>query len=94
MICAEGDDGEEFFVVEDGEVVVSVGGVEVARMLAGSAFGEIALLRDVPRMATVHAHTDVVCRTLSKDDFVPAVTGHGDAAQEAEQVVNGWLGAS
>lgn len=93
-ICAEGDDGEEFFVIEEGEVVVSVGGEEIGRMPAGAAFGEIALLRDCPRTATVRALTDVVCRTLSKDDFVPAVTGHGDAAREADLVVNGWIGST
>lgn len=93
-ICAEGDDGEQFFVIEEGEVVVSVGGEEIGRMPAGAAFGEIALLRDCPRTATVRALTDVVCRTLSKDDFVPAVTGHGDAAREADLVVNGWIGST
>ncbi|HEU5083515.1 MAG TPA: MFS transporter [Acidimicrobiales bacterium] len=93
-ICAEGDDGERFFVIEEGEVVVSVGGEEIGRMPAGAAFGEIALLRDCPRTATVRALTDVVCRTLSKDDFVPAVTGHGDAAREADLVVNGWIGST
>lgn len=94
VICAEGDDGERFFVVEEGEVAVSVGGEEIGRMPAGAAFGEVALLRDCPRTATVRALTDVVCRSLSKEDFVPAVTGHGDAAREADRVVNGWLGSS
>lgn len=94
VICAEGDDGEQFFVIEEGEVLVSIRGEEIGRMPAGAAFGEVALLRDVPRTATVRALTDVVCRTLSKDDFVPAVTGHGDAAREADRVVSGWMGSS
>jgi MFS family permease len=92
-IFAEGDDGDRFYVIEDGEVAVSIGGDEVGRLVAGGCFGEIALLRDVPRTATVRALTDVACRSLSRDVFVPAVTGHGGARAQAEQVVDGWLGS-
>jgi CRP-like cAMP-binding protein len=74
-------------------VAVSIGGEEVGRLVAGGCFGEIALLRDVPRTATVRALTDVACRSLSRDVFVPAVTGHGGARAQAEQVVDGWLGS-
>lgn len=92
-IFAEGDDGDRFYVIEEGEVAVSIGGEEVSRLVAGGCFGEIALLRDVPRTATVRAVTDVGCRSLSQDVFVPAVTGHGGARAQAEQVVDGWLGS-
>ncbi|HSP03486.1 MAG TPA: MFS transporter [Acidimicrobiales bacterium] len=92
-IFAEGDDGDRFYVIEEGEVAVSIGGEEVGRLVAGGCFGEIALLRDVPRTATVRAVTDVGCRSLSQDVFVPAVTGHGGARAQAEQVVDGWLGS-
>ena len=92
-IFAEGDDGDRFYVIEEGEVAVSIGGEEVGRLVAGGCFGEIALLRDVPRTATVRALTDVGCRSLSQDVFVPAVTGHGGARAQAEQVVDGWLGS-
>jgi MFS family permease len=92
-IFAEGDDGDRFYVIEEGEVAVSIGGEEVGRLVAGGCFGEVALLRDVPRTATVRALTDVGCRSLSRDVFVPAVTGHGGARAQAEQVVDGWLGS-
>ncbi|MCO8129468.1 MFS transporter [Acidimicrobiia bacterium EGI L10123] len=92
-IFAEGDDGDRFYVIEEGEVAVSIGREEVGRLVAGGCFGEIALLRDVPRTATVRALTDVRCRSLSQDVFVPAVTGHGGARAQAEQVVDGWLGS-
>lgn len=92
-IFAEGDVGDRFYVIEEGEVAVSIGGEEVGRLVAGGCFGEIALLRDVPRTATVRALTDVACRSLSRDVFVPAVTGHGGARAQAEQVVDGWLGS-
>ena len=92
-IFAEGDAGDRFYVVEDGEVAVSIQGEDVGRLPAGACFGEIALLRDIPRSASVRALDDVVCRSLSKGDFVPAVTGHGGARDQAEQVVEGWLGS-
>ncbi len=59
----------------------------------GESFGEIALLRDVPRTATVTAVTDVELVTLDRDIFVPAVTGHGPAHATAEQIVAERLGS-
>lgn len=92
-VFAEGDPGDRFYVVEEGEVAVSIQGEEVGRLVAGGCFGEVALLRDVPRTATVRAVTEVRCRSLSSDQFVPAVTGHGSARAQAERVVEGWLGS-
>ena len=59
----------------------------------GEAFGEIALLRDVPRTATVTAVTDVSLVTLERDVFVSAVTGHGPAHASAEELVAERLGS-
>ena len=59
---------------------------------AGDSFGEIALLRDVPRTATVTAATDTVVRSIDRDLFLPAVTGHGAATERAEQLVTWRLG--
>jgi MFS family permease len=92
-IFAEGDAGDRFYIVETGEVEVRIGGARVGAHGPGGCFGEIALLRDVPRTATVQATTDVVCRSLRRDVFVPAVTGHGDAQREADSVVSGWMGS-
>lgn len=92
-VFAEGDAGDRFYIVEAGELEVRIGGARVGAHGPGGCFGEIALLRDVPRTATVRAITDVTCRSLRRDVFVPAVTGHGDAQREADAVVSGWLGS-
>ena len=87
VICA-GERGEEFFVVEDGTVEI----VEYARVQGpGTGFGEIALLRDIPRTATVRALTDVRLWALSRRSFIAAVSGQGDATHLAEAVVSEQL---
>jgi MFS family permease len=91
VILAEGGVGDRFYVIEEGTVEVTVRGEHVRFLGVGDSFGEIALLRDVPRTASVRAVEDVVLRSLDRADFVPAVTGHGDAARAAEDTVGRWL---
>jgi MFS family permease len=87
-VIREGDTGDLFYVIGDGEVEVA------GRTLrAGDSFGEIALLRDVPRTATVTATSNVVLYTLERDVFVAAVTGHKPAHATADAVVAARLGA-
>ena len=79
-IVREGEVGDRFYVIESGEVEI------LGRTFGpGESFGEIALLRDVPRTATVTAVTDVALVTLERDIFVAAVTGHGPAHATAER---------
>jgi MFS family permease len=93
-IIRRGDHGDRFYVVSSGEVDVFVDGRPPRREGEGSYFGEIALLRDVPRTATVRAATDVELFALDRDDFLPAVTGHAGSVQAAEAVIGTRLGMS
>ena len=87
MVFEQGDEGDRFYVIESGEVEVSKVGEPVARLGAMGSFGEIALLRDVPRTASVLTLTEVVVRALDRRHFLAAVTGHADASEQAELVV-------
>ena len=93
-IIREGETGDRFYVVDDGEIEVSVGGSVVRRQGPGSSFGEIALLRNVPRTASVQAVTDVRLLALERDVFLAAVAGHTRSRTAAEAVVAERLGSS
>jgi len=88
-----GEVGSRFYVVADGAFEVQAGPI-VRRLGPGDYFGEIALLRDVPRTAAVRAETDGLLYVLAREPFLAAVTGHVRAAQAAEAVVDARLRAS
>jgi CRP-like cAMP-binding protein len=71
-------------VVADGRVSMTKGGQRVATLERGDGFGEIALLGNVPRIATCTAETAVRLYSLEKDPFPAAVTGHQHAMRAAE----------
>jgi MFS family permease len=83
-VIREGEPGDLFYIVESGEVEVTKEGRHVATLGAGDYFGEIALLRDVPRTATVTAKSETVLQALDRATFVPAVTGQGEFLEAAD----------
>jgi hypothetical protein len=92
-IIREGEPGESFFVIADGEVEVTEAGRFRRTEIAGECFGEIALLREVPRTATVVARTDVDLITLDRDEFLAAVTGDRRALLAGHNLVEERLAA-
>lgn len=91
VIVREGESGDRFYVIADGAVEVGRVGRPVARLGPGSYFGEIALLRDVPRTATVAATMPTTLLALERADFLEAVTGHPVARETADITVRGRL---
>jgi CRP-like cAMP-binding protein len=87
-----GDSGDRFYLVADGEVEISLDGRAPEPLGSGGWFGEIALLRDVPRTATVTARTDSHLLALDREEFVAAVTGHPESAEAADAVIGARLG--
>ncbi|HET6686991.1 MAG TPA: MFS transporter [Jiangellaceae bacterium] len=91
VVCNQGDVGDRFYVIESGTADVIGDGRLVAKLGQGDGFGEIALLRRVPRTATVRATDDLRLQALSRDHFLPVVTGYTPSAREAGVVVDAML---
>lgn len=88
VVIAEGAEGDLFYVIAEGSVRVTRRGRELAVLEAGDGFGEIALLRDVPRTATVVALEPTRLLALERDDFLTAVTGTSGSVQAADAMVD------
>ena len=81
VVVKEGDErGIGFFVIADGEAVVSVNGSEVSRLGPGTHFGAIALISNRVRTATVTAETDLHCYVMTLWDFRSFVQGDAEVA--------------
>jgi Cyclic nucleotide-binding domain len=86
-IIYEDDTGDDYFVVVTGELSVSINDARVRTLAPGDGFGEIALLRDGRRTATVTASSDVTLYGLQRASFLEAVTGSRRASQTAHELV-------
>ena len=87
-----GDSGDLFWIIAEGEIAITPPGEEPRVLRSGDSFGEIALLRDVPRTAGAEARTSARLYGLDRDTFVAAVTGHADSEAAAEATIATRLG--
>jgi CRP-like cAMP-binding protein len=76
-VVQEGSGGAAFFVIESGEATVFIGGKRRSTLKPGDYFGEIALLDEGTRMATITATTDLLCYGVTYWDFRPLVEANG-----------------
>lgn len=86
-LASEGQGGVGFFVIESGEATVSVRGVAVAQLKAGDYFGEVALIDEGARTATVTADTDIVCHGMTFWEFRPIVEVNSQIAWKLLQAL-------
>ena len=87
-VTSEGQTGVGFFVIEEGEATVTVGGDERRRLGPGDYFGEVALLNESARTATITAESDLRCYGLTAWEFRPLVETHGSIAWKLLQAMS------
>lgn len=93
VVVQQGDPGDHFYIVTSGRVAVSIDGRQVRQEQAGESFGEIALLRSVPRTATVEAMEPTEMVLLERVPFLEAVTGLPASTAAADAVIDSHLGS-
>jgi CRP/FNR family transcriptional regulator, cyclic AMP receptor protein len=86
-VAEEGQGGVGFFVIKSGEAKVTVGGNEVRRLGAGDYFGEIALISEGSRTATVTAESELQCYGLTPWEFRPLVQTNAGIAWKILQAL-------
>ena len=84
VVIREGEAGDHFHVIVDGSAAVSVRGAPRPSLQPGDCFGEIALLRDIPRTATVTAKQPLHTLALGREEFLTAVTGNRTSRAAAD----------
>jgi MFS family permease len=86
VVISQGEEGDRFYAIADGEVAVSVDGHPVTTLRRGEGFGEVALLRNSPRNATVTAIGPVTLFALGGASFLAVVGGHAPTRSRAEDI--------
>jgi hypothetical protein len=90
-IVTEGEQGDLYYTITDGSVVVTKGDREIRRMGSGEGFGEIALLRTATRTASVIAASDTTVLAVGRDAFLTAMRAHPAVTAAAADVAAGLL---
>jgi hypothetical protein len=93
VIIRQGDAGDLYYIIRTGELEVSVDQRPVRKLTAGEGFGEIALLRDVPRTSTVVATSAVLLYALDRSRFLDAVAGNPSSRHAADALIDTRLGS-
>jgi MFS family permease len=93
VLIRQGDPGDAYFAIAAGELDAEQDGHFLGRYGRGDGVGEIALLRAVPRTATVTAHTAATVYQLDRDLFLTAVLGHAPTRRQAEGIAAARLAA-
>ena len=88
VLIREGEQGDCFYAIADGRLEVTIGGIPVATKVRGDGVGEIALLYNVPRTATVTAASPATVYALTRAAFLAAVAGHAPTARAAIAVAD------
>ena len=86
IVIEEGEPGSRFYVLVEGRAIVSRNGDMIAERGPGDYFGEVALLLDQPRNATVTAVSDLRLFVLERDEFLRVLTGHEGVDLKARRV--------
>ncbi|HET7689695.1 MAG TPA: MFS transporter [Nocardioidaceae bacterium] len=86
-VLREGEDSDRFYVIESGGVEVTQGGAVLRHEGPGEYFGEIGLLRDVPRTANVTTTTETVLLALSRANFLGALAGSDESKVAADDII-------
>jgi MFS family permease len=87
VVVSRGEVGNHFYAIASGKAAVELEDGTTRELGPGDFFGEIALLRDVPRTATVRAIEPLRVYAIERDEFLAAVTGHAPTFASAESVV-------
>lgn len=90
-VFKQGDAGDRFYVIATGEAEVLGDGRRIGTLGGHDSFGEIALLRDLPRTSEVRASTALDLYALDRDALVPAVNGYRAATTEADEAIGRML---
>lgn len=88
QVFAQGSPGHTFYVIRDGVAEVTRDDRLVRTLGPGDYFGEIALLQDVPRTATIRARSDLRLAELTREVFIPVVTGYSASADAAAAAID------
>lgn len=94
VVASEGQTGVGFFIIDEGEATISVKGEERATLGHGDYFGEVALIDDGARTATITAKTPLKCYGITSWEFRPLVEQNADLAWQMLQMMAKMLRAS